>query len=103
MRRLQRLYLLIFSPCLLISYGFSDDYNLLLNALLPNTGSIWKVALNDGRILYGPLAELSLQLAGSIENLRFVRAAGIAAIGCLVCWYSLCCNTTCTGPACSPA
>jgi len=73
--------LLIFSPCLLISYGFSDDYNLLLDALLPNTGWIWKVALNDGRILFAPLAELSLQLAGNIENLRFVRAAGITAIG----------------------
>jgi len=72
--------LLIFSPCLLISYGFSDDYGLLLSALL-RPSSIWEMALGDGRILYAPLAELSLQLAGSIENLRFVRAAGITAIG----------------------
>lgn len=67
----------VFSPCLIINYGFSDDYPKLLSAVV-STVTFRQFGLSDGRILWAAVAEKVLHIVGSVENLRFVRALGVA-------------------------
>jgi hypothetical protein len=75
----------IFLPVVIVPYAFSDDYPTLWMAVSgePNPwfgSSILAAHSVGGRPIAGLLSTVFFKVAGTIDNLRFVRLAGIVGI-----------------------
>ncbi|WP_257448133.1 hypothetical protein [Archangium lipolyticum] len=63
-------------------YGMRDDYSILREAQ-EEPGKVLRVCASIGRPLYGWLLELSMRVAGGIDDLCWLRFAGVACLGVL--------------------
>ncbi len=75
----------IFLPALIVPYGAADDYPVLsiADGLGPNVAfgkSIISTVSASGRPLAGVLDQLFFSTAGTIDNLRFIRLAGVIGV-----------------------
>jgi hypothetical protein len=75
----------VFLPVLVVPYAFSDDYPVLAitNGLGPSEwfgSSIVNTTASGGRPFAGLLDQLVFSIAGTIDNLRFVRLIGVIGI-----------------------
>src|SRR5262245_49787499 len=87
--------LLTFTPVLVGSYGYTDDYDLLL-AFSPAGDAGAATAVQQrftgfGRPTMFPLIQFAYSHAASIADLRYLRAFAVLSIGLLACavWRAL--------------
>ncbi|MGE0134736.1 MAG: glucosyltransferase domain-containing protein [Dehalococcoidia bacterium] len=84
----------VLAPSVLVPYAFADDYSYLWMAVSGEAnpqfgGSVFEAHAVNGRPLTGLLMQLAFAAAGSIEELRLVRIAGVLgviAFGLLTQW-----------------
>ncbi len=85
----------MYLPALVVPYGLSDDYLYLAQAeelglpSPPYNKSVMHAAAAEGRPLWGALVKPVFAVAGTIDNLRFVRLAtvlGIVVLACVLFW-----------------
>ncbi len=75
----------MFGTVVLTPYGYGDDYPLLWMAVSGKSNpyfgsSILQVSSAGGRPIGGLLLQLACSAAGTIDNLRFIRLAGVLGI-----------------------
>jgi len=68
------------APFLVVRYGLTDDYSMLMLAIEAPSRMTREIA-EGARLLYGPLRETAARLAGSVDGLVGLRAAGLAGLG----------------------
>lgn len=76
------LLILVYMPLAWFSYGFSDDYGFLYDALT-GTNKILEGVISSGRPVMAVLSRLSWGLLGSIDQMRYLRLIAIFGIGLL--------------------
>jgi hypothetical protein len=71
--------ILTYYPVVTITYGFTDDYYDLQEALMGG-GNLWRHHVSEGRPLMGLIHVTLLPLAGTVDHLAWVRAINLASL-----------------------
>ena len=74
--------IVMYYPVVSATYGFTDDYYDLQDALMGGH-NLWRHQVSEGRPLMGIMQVGLLPLAGTVNNLGWLRAMNLASLGVL--------------------
>jgi hypothetical protein len=78
------LFLLVYGVCVLVPYGFADDYRILAQSLQGGgQPHMIKGMIAGGRPVQALLTQATFALLGSVDDLRALRLAGVLGIALL--------------------